>query len=162
MLDTLPTIAEIAIVITGFVGLAVAVRPSLLSTQGVHGIRLRMHIAQTLTLMFLCLLPGFINEVLDSSTAEPWPISNGVMALSLTGLTVWRLQAQVSAPDRSRYGPLIIAVVLSVPIIIGCVLNATGVIQQRGSAIFFAGILLTLLTSCGTFVLLLSAVTEEG
>jgi len=56
MLNTLPTIAEIAIVITGFVGLAVAIRPSLLSAKGVDGIRLRMHIAQTPGTGSICLI----------------------------------------------------------------------------------------------------------
>ena len=161
MLNTLPTIAEIAIVITGFVGLAVAIRPTLLSTKGVDGIRLRLQIAQTLTLMFLCLLPSLIIEIQAEPTLEPWPAANGVMAILLVGLTVWRVRAQASVSDRGKSGPLIVGVVVYIPIIIGCGLNAFGILGRHGSAIFYAGILVQLLTSSANFVLLLFAATEE-
>ena len=161
MLNTLPTIAEIAVVITGFVGLVVAIRPTLMSTNGVDGIRLRLQIAQTLTLMFLCLLPSFIIEIQSEPTLGPWPAANGVMAILLVGLTAWRVRAQSAASDRGRSGPLILGVVLYIPIIVGCGLNAVGILERHGSAIFYAGILVQLLTSSANFVLLLFATTEE-
>jgi hypothetical protein len=161
MLNTLPTIAEIAVVITGFVGLAVAIRPTLLSTKDVDGIRLRLQIAQTLTLMFLCLLPSFIIEIQAEPTLEPWPAANGAMAILLVGLTAWRVRAQATVSDRGKSSPLILGVVLHIPIIVGSGLNAVGILERHGSAIFYAGVLVQLLTSSANFVLLLFATTEE-
>jgi hypothetical protein len=162
MLNTLPTIAEIAVVITGFVGLAVAIRPSLLSAGGVHGIRLRLHIAQTLSLMFLCLLPSFIIELRVDPALEPWPAANGIMGTVQAGLMAWRVRAQASSLGRVNSGPLIVGVSLYVPVIIACFANAAGLLETYGSAIYYSGILVQLLTSSLSFVLLLFAVAEEN
>ena len=161
MLNTLPTIAEIAIVITGFVGLAVAMRPSLLSAGGVHGTRLRLHIAQTLTLMFLCLLPSYLIELRVDPAVEPWPAANGIMGTLQAGIMAWRVRAQPSSSDRASSGPLILAVSLYVPIIIACFANAAGLLEPHGSAIYYSGILVQLMTSSLLFVLLLFAATEK-
>ena len=147
--------------ITGFVGLAVAIRPSLLSAQGVHGIRLRLHIAQTVTLMFLCLMPNLIIELQMDRTLDPWPAANGLMSLSFAGLMIWRIRAYLSIAGSNSPGPMIAGVVLHFPVIVLCGLNATGVLERYGSAIFYAGILVSLATACATFVLLLAAATES-
>jgi len=163
MLTTLPTIAEIAIVITGFVGLVVALRPSMLADQGANGIRLRLHILQTLTLVFLCLLPGFIQEFNLESRFEPWPIANAVMALVFAITLAWRTRIQITSSDESDSGlPLLLASALYIVVIAFCFLNALGVIESYGAPIYFAGILTNLATSCATFVLLLFGVRDNA
>ena len=162
MLTTLPTIAEIAIVITGFVGLVVALRPSMLTDQGSNGTRLRLHIFQTITLVFLCLLPGFITEFGIESRLEPWPIANATMATVFAFILAWRVRVQFISQDDDDSGiSLYLASVIYIVVIVFCCLNAIGVISSYGAPIYFAGILTNLATSCATFMLLLFGVKDK-
>ena len=166
MLQALPTVAEIAIVIAGFVGLAVAIRPSLVSEGGIRGIWLRLHIAQTLILVFLCLVPILINEVLKDSHIELWRVGNGIMAVVFSVLAAWRIRAhfRLSLDSASvatfALKGLVVGVTLSSVVVLFCTLSATGLLDDYASAIYFTGILAVLLTSCFTFILLLFSSNE--
>ena len=162
MLTTLPTIAEISIVITGFVGLIIALRPSMITGQNANGIRLRLHVLQTITLVFLCLLPGFINEFSLVSPFDLWPVANAVMAVTFAIILAWRIRVQFAAPAiTSQSYPFILAVILYFSVIVFCGLNTLGVVDAYGAPIYFAGILTNLATSCATFVLLLFSVNDK-
>lgn len=166
MLDVLPTIGEIAIVITGFSGLIVALRPSILADQGVDGIRVRMLVLQTFLLLFLCFVPFFVHEIPGVEGPAVWSVSCAVMAFSVLPVNVWRAWVYRSAPKGGSGSRLIQLVIgpLYLALIVLCLARLAGYLVGFGQLIYLGGIMLMLLTSCLNFVLLLFTrqATERG
>ena len=154
MVDHLPTIAEIAIVITGFAGLIVALRPADVSGSDLNAIRLRMLAAQTILLMFLCFLPSYLGDILAAPEPDVWQWANGLMGVSYTMLASWRVVSQLRSG--TPIPPMLfISLLLYAVLVLFCALNAFGYLQHIGAVIYLTGIVLGLFTSCLNFLLLL-------
>jgi len=163
MIEVLPTIGEIAIVIAGFSGLVIAMRPELVAENSVHGTRLRLLVAQTILLLFLCFLPYLLLEFEGNDPAIALRYSVGVMAITVGVMSTWRMRAfmRSSALDRGSTG-IIVSVLCGYGVLTAvCIVHFFGGLSHSGGVIYFGGILLMLLTSCGNFLLLLFVPREN-
>ena len=110
MNETLSTIGEIAIVITGFAGLIVTLRPDYLSKRTLGNTRLRLLISQTLLLLFLCFLPA-VFELIDPS--KQWLYALSVMAVGILAINFWRVRTNSTSPMNARSSLWIMLLVLT-------------------------------------------------
>ena len=154
--DVLPTIGEIAIVLTGFAGLIASIRPNFLNAGSLGNTRIRLLVSQTLLLLFLCFLPALF-EKLDPN--KFWIYSNFVMAIAIAVLNVWRLLANRNAPAHHKSSPFIVIPVLTayVLLVVFIVSHLFGAYPGASEFIYLCGIYLLLTTSCLNFVILLFA-----
>jgi hypothetical protein len=161
MEEQLPTIAEIAVVITGFAGLVLAVRPDTVFEKSISAIWLRLLTLQTFLLLFLALIPGFLESVAEHFAINPWYWANAIMAVAFFSVTAWRFRKYMQG-GRNAHTQLsfYIATGLYLMQVALCTAHLFGFAPEAGIPIYLLGILLNLFTSCYNFYLLLF--TDSG
>jgi hypothetical protein len=158
VVEQLPTVGEIAIVIAGFAGLVVTLRPTDASGTGLNAVRLRLLTVQTVVLMFLSFLPSYLSEISNLTQINTWKWANGAMVVVFVAIIVWRLSEQFSLSQDDN-GPMPPALVIAISLfgvqVIFCTVHFFGYIPDAGIVIFLTGVMLNLFTSCVVFILLL-------
>ena len=152
--EILPTIAEIAIVITGFAGLVVSLNPHYLRPSTLGYVRVQILVSQTIMLLLLCFTPALMQRI---DIEAQWFYANGAMATAVLGTLTWRVWTQVRTPGLNQSSSAILSVVTCVLLtqVAACIAFVFGWFADAGELIYHCGILLILTVSCLNFVLLL-------
>ena len=157
--ETLRTLAEVAVALTGFTGIvAVLGRRAGGEWTPLELLRLRMLLETSLAVLFMSLLPIAFQEV-SRSEETLWRISNSLQVLvHLGGVLV--LYFRVSGLEPSQWPPverrLTAALLpLSIAIIAAQVATSIGILASYGYFLYLLGLVYLLALAALHFVLLL-------
>lgn len=162
--ETLRSISEIAITLTGFTGIVVVFGQR---SGGVWNplewVRLRMLLETSIGVLFLALVPILIGQ-LEVPDSVLWKTSNGLQALvHLSGIIV--LYFRIRRLE-SKYWPreekilLIVLLPVSFAIIMAHILVCLGILDRFSVFIYLAGLFYLMLLSAIHFLLLL--IPDDG
>ena len=148
-MDTLLTIAEIAVAFAGFASIANAIsrRYSGLNPK-VNSLRLHNMVDIALTAVVLCFMPVLTSEVFESE--ELLWMSASFLSLIFGAFTFYRVtnraKPMVNLEGYDRKGSLRIRMIGSTALV-GLVIGSTGLLSDYAYAVYLSSVLLILLAS---------------
>ncbi len=163
-LDTLHTVAEVGITVTGFSGVVLALRPSIpIDARPFDRRRIILLLAQSLGTVCLAFLPALLSAARFGDPAV-WRASNGVFAVVEAFLIVWIWQGRrESLRDHNPLNSVLyLLLTTGVVLAAACGANALGAWTTFGPALYLAGVLFMLAMSMLNFVMLALPAVMEG